>query len=105
MAVFYPVSLVTALWLLFANFLLVSLNENSWLAKKSGFHGFLTVSNRAKGITRDKRPQEFFAWDLLDPATLVREFHHVGFGASESIELTFCFAAKFDVTMGCMDRA
>lgn len=68
----YVILAVEVLWLILVNVLFYCLNENSWPARKVRFRGFLTVSNRAKGTDKNKAPEEFFAWDLLDPSGLVR---------------------------------
>lgn len=72
MVVYYVVGVVAITWLVLVNLLSYCMNENSYLARKIGFHGALTVSNRAKGVRKDQRPEQFFAWDLLDPKSLVR---------------------------------
>lgn len=72
MAVLVAVAVLSVAVLLFVNAGLHALNENSYLARKVGFSKALTVTNRARGVGRERRPKYFFAWDLLDVNHLVR---------------------------------
>lgn len=63
--------MLSVAWVIAVNLAIHSLNEQSYLAGKIGFRGALTVSNRAKGASKDQRPEQFFAWDILDPNHLV----------------------------------
>lgn len=72
MAVVVAVVVLAVVWLVLVNAVVHALNENSRLARKVGFSKGLTVSNRARGVGRERRPRRFFAWDLLDVNDLVR---------------------------------
>lgn len=71
MGVTAELGVLAVAWVVLVNIIIYSLNEHSYLARKVGFQGALTVSSRAKGVGRERRPEQYFAWDLLDPNHLV----------------------------------
>lgn len=62
-------------YVFFVNVLVYTLNENSVFSRWIKHRGALTITNRRAAVDPAKRPDHFFAWDLVDPTHVIKGYN------------------------------